>query len=343
MNMARDTRLEDQAIGFDPLALGQLMPMHLCIDACGCICSTGPTLARLAGPDLIGRPFADVVTLRRPRGADDMAGLLALAGVPLKLSLAAAPSLPLKGMVVGLSGAGGALLNVSMGISLIEAVGRFDLTLRDFAPTELAAELLYLTEAKSAVAGELRRLAQRLNGARVSAETEAATDTLTGLANRRRLDATLEQFLAQGRPFSLAHIDLDFFKQVNDTHGHVTGDAVLVETAGILRSQSRTQDLVARFGGDEFVILMADIVDPAQLRRIGERLIEWLERPILAHGTECRISASIGVAISTRNDRSDPVRLFHEADVALYDAKRRGRGCVSFFTDTTMSGCPPGR
>lgn len=325
-------------VALDGAALGQLMPMHLCLDPLGRVAHAGPTVERLARGQLIGRHFREVVTLRRPRPAVELGALLTLEGMPLKLSLAAVPSLPLKGLVVGLPGGSGAILNLSMGISLIEAVGRFDLTLRDFAPTDLAVELLYLVEAKAAVTGELKRLAQRLNGARVSAEVEAATDTLTGLANRRRLDATLAQFLDRHQPFAVMHVDLDFFKQVNDTYGHAAGDIVLREVAQILRAQFRGQDLVSRIGGDEFVVLLVDLVDPDQLHRIASRLIARLEQPIPIGGAECRISASIGIALSTRQDRPSPERLLHEADIGLYESKRKGRAQAVIFSDALLAG-----
>ncbi|GAA0310577.1 GGDEF domain-containing protein [Rhodovulum strictum] len=327
-------------IGLDGAALGRLMPMHLCLDAAGSIRQAGPTLERIAGASLAGRPFSEVFVLRRPAAASDLAGLLALAGRRLKLTLTAAPSLALKGLVEGLPD-GGALIDISMGISLIEAVNRFDLTLRDFSPTDLAVELLYLYESKSVVSAELRRLAQRLNGARVSAEHEAATDTLTGLANRRRLDATLARLLAQGRAFALMQIDLDYFKQVNDSHGHAVGDAVLREVAHLLRGHCRNQDLVARVGGDEFVMLIVDIVEPFRLARIAERLIRQIEEPIHVGMIDCNVSASIGVSIFSRQDDPDARRLMREADAALYESKGSGRARVTVYAAATASAGDP--
>ncbi|TCM86160.1 GGDEF domain-containing protein [Rhodovulum steppense] len=332
----RGTRQEGVAnsmIGLTGTALGRFLPMHLCLDPVGRVRQAGPTLERIAGVDLVDRPFTEILTLRRPTVVSDIGGLLALEGRPLKLTLAVAPALPLKGLVAGLPD-GGAMLDISMGISLIEAVSRFELTLGDFSPTDLAVELLYLHEAKSVVSAELRRLAQRLNGARVSAEQEAATDTLTGLANRRRLEATLARLLGQGRPFALMQIDLDYFKLVNDSHGHDVGDAVLREVAHLLRAQCRTQDLVARIGGDEFVMILADIVEPFHLARIADRLIRQIEEPIHVGGFECRISASIGVAVRARQDASDAKRIMREADIALYQSKGTGRARVTVFSPT---------
>ncbi|SIO57342.1 diguanylate cyclase (GGDEF) domain-containing protein [Rhodovulum sp. ES.010] len=325
-------------VALDAAALDRLMPMHLRLDRQGVVRQCGPTIARFAGGAVLGRPFAEVVCLRRPRPACDMDALLAFEGMPLKGAFVAAPTFPLKGLVVGLPEGEGALLNLSMGISLIEAVGRFDLTLRDFAPTDLAVELLYLAEAKSAVTAELHRLAQRLNGARVTAEAEAATDTLTGLANRRRLDAMLARFLRDGQDFSVMQVDLDYFKDVNDTYGHATGDEVLRVVAEVLAAQFRPHDLVARMGGDEFTVLIAGIVDPVMLDGMARRVIARLEQPINVDGITARVSASIGIAQSNRCDRSDAAEMLYEADVALYESKRQGRGRSTIASAALLGG-----
>lgn len=320
--------------------LDRLMPMHLWIASDGQVLHAGPTLVRLAGGPLAGRSWPEVVSLRRPCRAGTIDELITMQGVPLKLALNAAPELSLKGVVVALPGSGGALLNLSLGISLIEAVGRFDLTLGDFTPTDLAVELLYLNEAKAAVTGELERMARRLDGARLSAEVAAATDMLTGLANRRGLDGTLSRLMATRRPFGLMHVDLDYFKDVNDSLGHAAGDAVLQTVAARLRAECRSYDLVARVGGDEFVILLIDLVEPEPLKAIAMRLIERLEQPIDVDGTFCQISASIGIALSTRQPGLDPARLMHEADLALYESKRQGRARATLASDDLIGQSP---
>lgn len=320
---------QNRVVGLSGSALDRLMPMHLWVGAGGLIVRAGPTLTRIAGGPLTGAPLDKVLTVRHPGRAQTLAQLLRLQGMPLKLYLTGLPDLSLKGLVVALPGGSGAFLNLSPGISLVEAVNRFDLTLKDFAASDLAVELLYLVEAKAAVTDELKRLAHRLNGARASAEARAATDTLTGLANRRGLEAMLARQIDAGRPFALMHVDLDHFKAVNDSHGHAAGDAVLCEAAAVLRGQCRSRDVVARIGGDEFVLIFDDLVDPRMLRRIGQRLIERLEEPIEVAGARCRISASVGIALSTAHPVPDPVRLLHEADLALYESKRAGRARVT--------------
>ena len=133
--------------------------------------------------------------------------------------------------------------------------------------------MLYLIEAKSAAMTESRKLNTRLQGAKIAAEEQAYTDTLTGLKNRRAMDHVLSKFIDVGEKFGLMQVDLDFFKAVNDTMGHAAGDHVLLEVAKILVEETRNDDLVARVGGDEFVLLFHKLTDLEQLNDIANRII----------------------------------------------------------------------
>lgn len=133
-------------------------------------------------------------------------------------------------------------------------------------------------------------------------------------------------------PLCLIHIDLDKFKSINDTHGHPTGDLVLRAAAQIMRQLSRESDLVARIGGDEFVILRAphETDNEDTVRSLCQRIVRELGQPMLINGVECQIGASIGFVISdTPNAASET--LMKNADLALYEAKRSGRGAVRQF------------
>jgi two-component system cell cycle response regulator len=162
----------------------------------------------------------------------------------------------------------------------------------------------------------------------------AVTDELTGLYNRRyferHLALMLDKALEQDRDMAVMLIDLDFFKAVNDTHGHDVGDAVLREFALRLRRNIRGVDLACRFGGEEFVVLMPD-TDYAQAQGVAERVRAAIaERPFDIGGGR-GISVTISVGVSLNEHAVDvPETLIKRADIALYRAKRDGRNRVVF-------------
>lgn len=310
-------------------SLSELMPMHVAVCSQGLITSIGRTLAKLiAGPVPLGQPFDHVFTIRRPAAVTCLADLKARVGQRLQIGLQGRSDL-----FRGLASAtveGGLVLNLSFGIHLIEAVRHNALTDADFAPTELAMEMLYLVEVKTAVVQELRRLNLRLQTEKGLAEEQALTDTLTGLRNLRALKLRMPQLLAQGVDFGLMHIDLDFFKQVNDTQGHAAGDHVLRHVARALTIETRISDLVARVGGDEFIVLLPEISQPERLSKIADRIIQRVSKPIEFDGKTCRVSASIGLTLSATYPEPEGDVMLADADAALYASKRAGRARAQF-------------
>jgi diguanylate cyclase (GGDEF)-like protein/PAS domain S-box-containing protein len=182
-----------------------------------------------------------------------------------------------------------------------------------------------------------------LESARAHIEHNALHDSLTGLPNRRYLDELLAghaaRFASEGERAGLLQLDLDRFKQVNDTLGHMAGDAMLVHAAGVLRACVGEGDFVARVGGDEFVVVRrwsgaeADAETcAAELAALSDRIVACMQEPLQFQGHECRVGVSIGIACDT--DRlADPLRLLVNADIALYRAKDRGRNRHQFFND----------
>lgn len=309
-----------------------LCPMYAILDSKGRVVHAGPTLVKLwPGRAVAGQSVFDLFKIRRPPCDETMQGLLRHSGTKLHLSLRAAPQTELKGVLVPLPApswrSGHAVLNLSFGISVQEAVRAFSLTGGDFAVTDPTIEMLYLIEAKSAAMEASRKLNLRLQGAKMAAEAQAVTDTLTGLKNRRALDAILTRLIDSEQDFALLHVDLDFFKTVNDSFGHAAGDHVLQAVAAAMVDETRNVDTVARTGGDEFVIILSGATDPAKVGEIAARLIARIERPVPFQDQICQISASVGVALTCAYDVPRVARLIEDADHALYAAKHRGRGC----------------
>lgn len=323
-------------VGIGARELAQVMPMFLTVAPDGRITGAGPTLHKLL-PDgaLDGQAFLDVFACQRPTGIAMAADLAALPGQRIVVTLLHRSGTVLRGVAVPLQDGQGYLINLSFGIAAAAAVRDFALTGRDFAATDLTVELLYLSEANSAVRQELAALNARLQVAHEAAEERAQTDPLTGLANRRALDRAIARVVrpgGAGRPYVLLHLDLDFFKAVNDTLGHAAGDKVLCHVADVLRSETRSSDFIARVGGDEFVLLVQNAMAVPQVMALGQRIIARLEQPILYGDNECRISGSIGIVMS--QDCPPPVTaeaLFERADAALYASKRNGRACATLW------------
>lgn len=327
---------DKMALGQD-IALGDVLsvfcPMYVRLTRSGHIVECGPTLQKMRpGDPLIGQRFLEVFELRRPRHIDSLAALRAEAGQKLHLQFREGKATSMIGVAVALPD-GGVAVNLSPGISVIEAVGDYALTGTDFAPTDLTVEMLFLVEANTAAMEASRRLNLRLQGARIAAEEQAFTDTLTGLKNRRALQHILNRLSIAKTDFALVHLDLDFFKAVNDTYGHAAGDHVLQQAALRIVHEIRDTDAVARVGGDEFVLILNNVDDPGSLQKFGDRLIARLEEPVTFGAETCRISASIGVALSAQRPNGKMAALMEDADAALYAAKKAGRGCVRFAPD----------
>lgn len=318
-------RLGATPLLLEAAAVARLMPMHLRLDAQGRLCSAGPTLVKILGQTrLFGQPAGQLFELRRPTAPATMAALSARIGARLYLAPKSDPGLVLRGLAIAAED-GGLLINLSFGIWVNDAVRRYALTVADFAPTDLTVEMLYLLEAKAAVMAELRSLNLRLHGAKMAAEEQALTDTLTGLRNRRALDLCMKDLLGRGESFGLMHMDLDFFKAVNDNLGHAAGDHVLRQVAAILAEETRKTDLAARVGGDEFVMVFPGLADEFRLGHIAQRIIGRLAPPIDFEGAACRVSASIGMTASTLYETPDAEQMHADADDALYASKRAGR------------------
>lgn len=178
------------------------------------------------------------------------------------------------------------------------------------------------------------RQAEALHTLRQQLEIRASTDALTQCMNQQTFIAILEQEIDRseryGHGLSLLLIDIDHFKTVNDTHGHLMGDFVLQQVGSVLRATARDSDHVGRMGGDEFALLAPEIVGPAA-QILAKRLRSSLRELALP------VDVSLSIGICTADTLTDPADLYHRADEALYAAKRRGRDQIALHREENKS------
>ncbi|BFT32151.1 hypothetical protein D210916BOD24_33270 [Alteromonas sp. D210916BOD_24] len=170
-------------------------------------------------------------------------------------------------------------------------------------------------------------------------EKMAMFDVLTGLPNRNMLTFQIEKQLASAdrddRLVALMFMDLDDFKKVNDSHGHDVGDKLLKAAAMRISRPIRETDIASRFGGDEFVVLLANIDNKQQVDVVAQKLIDEFKEPIIVDNTTFYVSISIGIAV-TNHARATPVELLRHADIAMYEAKAK-KGAGYRIYDATMN------
>lgn len=203
-------------------------------------------------------------------------------------------------------------------------------------PTPFKALInLYLSQI-----GDRERQTLRENAERKSRDMErlANQDPLTHLANRRGLTQYTESLLNErshdNATHAVLHLDLDYFKNVNDTLGHAIGDELLIKVARILQSQIRHQDIAARIGGDEFLVLCPFVGDLNDISKLATTLIQDIGRPHQVEEQTCQIGASIGIALCEHKQGTDVARWMEDADLALYRSKDNGREQFCWYDDS---------
>lgn len=192
---------------------------------------------------------------------------------------------------------------------------------------QLQRHMRAATERSIRLALENERLLRELGLEQERLEHEATHDHLTGLLNRAAFLEDVDRRLAtvpDDRLVAVAFVDLDHFKEVNDAYGHVVGDHVLAEVSRRLRVAVRADDVVGRFGGDEFTVLLGPVVDLETARQAGGRITAAFDEPILVDGRQLSLGASVGVGVCGR-DRCGADDLIALADQAVYAAKAAGR------------------
>jgi two-component system cell cycle response regulator len=187
-----------------------------------------------------------------------------------------------------------------------------------------------LMRKQSTEEGKLRAMTASLSARSETLEHAALTDGLTGMQNRRYFDDALREYLEEFRriekPVGLMILDLDHFKQVNDTHGHDVGDEVLRAVANCLKDMTRYHDVVARLGGEEFAVVTPNM-DTELLSKFAERIRKAVaSMSVLSGNVRLKITTSVGLAVWDRKETAE--EFYRRADRQLYEAKRQGRNRV---------------
>ena len=226
-----------------------------------------------------------------------------------------------------------------------------------FRDDETIGVLLFLASKEGIFTGEIVELLARLaenvsfaicnfdrQDAKRAAEDRirflATHDALTGIPNRSMFNTVLSEAHRRtkrtGHRFAVLFLDLDRFKLINDSLGHSAGDQLLIEATTRIRGCIRTEDVLARQGGDEFVILLDELKTTEQAGAVAQRLLEALSAPVFLSGHECRIGCSVGIAVFP-NDAAEPEEMVKKADIAMYAAKADGKNAYRFFSPELQS------
>ena len=307
-----------------------ICPMSLLADKTGAIFHVGPTLSQILPSDPFGKNLDEVLTIKKPFSDANFSELSQIAGQKLTVGLKEVEDCTLVGVAMPLNG--NFLVNLSFGIDIVGCIKRFNLEIKDFAYTDPVMTLLFLTEAKSAAVHEYKKLSRKLAGESSKAISEANTDALTGLLNYRGLEAEISRLTQNEMPFAVMMMDLDFFKEVNDSLGHSAGDLTLQHAAKILKDETRKNDVLARNGGDEFTILLSDCSSPETAQKIADRVISRIKQPVQYGKATIQISASLGAIVPPPGLKLVATEMLSIADKALYLSKNAGRGQSTVWT-----------
>ena len=331
-----------QDVSISKAALDALLPLHLQVDASGCIVDAGRTFKKLfRGIDLVGAPVRAHLRLTKPRFLVGYKCFSELVGQKLAFEMEPDGATELQAMTVELGSPGTWLINFSLGSNLSDVIESLNLHSKDFSPIDSTIDLMQVAAMQADLLSMSRDLTARLEESRQDAERRALTDELTGLPNRRALRKHLKEFCdvdCDGHVvLNVLHVDLDNFKNINDSYGHAIGDQVLKKSAEIIKSTMRPTDFVGRTGGDEFVVVLADDVATEAASQVAQRIVANLSEPLRVAGHTCQIGASVGLNTCINPNQHDLDQIIIDADRALYEAKTAGRGQYKTFDHSMRS------
>ncbi len=330
------------SIAFSADDLGRLMPFFMLLDDAGVIKAVGPAIQKAVAPaEMVGRPIFDIIRVLKPRWHDPECGLRDVLGERLKLELrdtTEPASATLFGMAIDVwhNGFPEVLVAATPGVNARAFVEQRGLKISDFGPVDGSADLLPLLAMQADMLEDSKKKSNHLIKARDAAERLANHDALTGLPNRRAFMSKLTSAVGRG-PVGIVHVDLDRFKEINDTYGHAAGDAALRHAASAISEVFGGEGDCARLGGDEFVAMLEHPPSDEDLKRMSQALLARLKVPFAPDYGQLTIGASIGIARADPSDKLTADDLLHHADLALYEVKRSGRGQISVCSPGLLS------
>jgi diguanylate cyclase (GGDEF)-like protein len=315
--------------------LAAVFPFHLVLDRRLRVLQAGGSLLRIHGPSVVGTALAALFEVATPKVSTTFEGLASSPRSLFLLRSLTSEGLVLRGQMLHEPGADVVFFVGSPWITKTTDFVDLGLTLDDFAAADAVVDYVLLLQNQSSSLVEAKDLAVRLNESAEQLEHQAFHDSLTGLPNRALLTRHLRERLhiperREDRDLTVLLLDLDGFKSVNDSYGHSAGDAVLDVVSKRLRAVARRGDLVARFGGDEFVLVLErgepTLTSGAAVSVVAERVIAVLSQPIPLPPegqVTVSLSASVGIASHRASETADD--LLRNADLAMYVAKSRGK------------------